>query len=88
MRAHAQTLQAGAAACGREHEQRNSRPALSVVPLAGAAGTIREYARGRRSSFLQNGRPRCFDSWQAERRRAEEAEVRLPRSLQAGMRGS
>ena len=38
LRAHAQTLQAGAVACGWEHGQRVSRAALSVVSLAGAAG--------------------------------------------------
>ena len=37
LRAHAQSLQAGAVACGWEHGQRVSRAALSVVSLAGAA---------------------------------------------------
>ena len=37
-RIHAQNLQAGAVACGRELGQRVSRPARSVVSLAGAAG--------------------------------------------------
>ena len=37
LRAHTQSLQAGAVACGWEHGQRVSRAALSVVSLAGAA---------------------------------------------------
>ena len=85
MQANAQALQAGA--CGRERGQRVRRPALSVVPVAGAAPAVREFGGGRRRRFLQLA-ARCFDSWQVERRctelehdRRQQVEARLSEAM-------
>ena len=60
--------------------------------------SLRQEQREQHEGMLEDGGAascrmrflRCFDSWQVEHRRAEQAEARLPESRpwQAGMRGS